>query len=191
MNIEDMQKIWNEGQQKMQYTIDEETLLKSVRKGRNMLRVMTNVMEIALMAISLFAGGYLLYDAIKDHEGFWAIIASFPMILVAFFILWRRSKRHRTLKRYEGTVLGDLEESIFQSSYLEHVARTFGLWFILPACIGGAINMIDDGASWQKWVLVSAAMVLSFAVTRWELVKVHQPRTKRLKALRDLMQQET
>lgn len=190
MNIEDMQKIWNEGQQKMQYTIDEETLLSAVRKDRNMLRITTNVMEIALSLISLFAGSYLLYDAIKDHEGPWAIIGAMPMILVVFFILWRRSKRHQNMKRYEGTVLGDLEESIFQSSYLEHVARTFGLWFLLPACVGGAINMIDDGASWQKWLFVSLAMVLSFAVTRWELVKVHQPRTQRLKALKELMEKE-
>lgn len=190
MNIEDMQKIWNEGQQKTQYAIDEEALLKSVRKDRQMLRTMINFMEIALTMIALFAGSYLLYDAIKDHEGPWAIIASLPMIMVAFFILWRRAKRHQNLKRYEGTVLGDLEESIFQSSYLEHVARTFGLWFILPACIGGAINMIDDGASWQKWLFVSAAMVLSFALTRWELIKVHQPRTKRLRALKELMEKD-
>ncbi|WOK05084.1 hypothetical protein RT717_18540 [Imperialibacter roseus] len=167
------------------YAINETALHQRIHQHKNNTGWLAHVNEMGMMFIATVTGGFLLIDAIRDQESAYSYVGGLAFLVIGVFVFFSRRQRKRNENRFDQSMLAELDQAIKNAGYLVTFARTFVWWFLLPAAIFSFPNLALNNASWEKYLLVLGAFLLSYLVVTWELRKVHLPRKKKLESLRD------
>ena len=152
MELEVLQKIWNEQKGETMYVIDEHALHHSITRRKNAAsQRMTNV-EIGLMIINSLTGVILFIDAIIDNEGVWDYAFSIAMLLTVLFLISFRKNRLRQEKTFDRSMLGELDHAISNSNSMIKISTIMVKFYLLPVGIFTAIKMIVFEASIENHV---------------------------------------
>ena len=182
MNIEDMQKIWNEQDQKVYYAIDEETLFTQIKQRTSRMRHAVSRDEIGLMLISAISVVILLLT--KANTVF-NIITIAMLIAIAIFVFLARRRRLQRESDYGLTVQENIDQALSLARYRIKSAKTFVWWYMLPLAIPTFGNMLTGNRKmWWEWALIIGAFVLSYAMIRWELLKKYTPGLRKLEKIK-------
>lgn len=187
MELEELQKIWNEQKGETMYAINESALHRSISKKKNLSSRRMNIVELSLMIINSATGIILLIDAIVEKEGIWDYSLSFMMLLTVLFLAFFRRKRLKQEKTFDRSMLGELDHTIANSDSIIRIATIMIYYYLIPLSVFSGIKMMVFGASTEKWLLVSGALVLAFILVYYERKKSHIPRKEKLKTLRDTL----
>jgi hypothetical protein len=190
MEFEDLQKIWDNQNNRPMYVIDEAALHKRIKRQKNKTGRLANTNEIGMILIAAFTGGFLMFDANGDGKSLYSYVGGLAFLMVGLFVFFSRRNRKKAENRFDQSMLAELNQAIKNAGYLVNFARSFVWWFLLPASLFSFPNLILNHAPWTSWLLVSVSFCLSYLVVYWELNRVHIPRKKKLEALREKLTSE-
>lgn len=189
MEFEEMQKIWDEQKGENMYVINESTLHQSITRKKDAASRRISKVEIAITLINGTVGAILLIDALKNPI-FWDFAASGIMAFTVIYIQYFRWKRLKEERTYDRSMLGELDQAIFNTGHIIRFTYLMTLGYLLPTSIFYTAKMIDLGASLEKWLLIGGAYILAFFLIRWERKRMHFPRKERLLALKKKLTEE-
>lgn len=187
MEFEDLKKIWDTQNNEPMYAINETELHRSIRAKRNHTSRLSNINDIGLVIIVLLTSIILLLDGSGNIYDYLSVIA---LSLIGGYVLIGRSRRKQQEQHFEHSMLGDLDHAIANVTYEIKRNKTFVWWFLLPTAIPLLLNLLQPETPFWKWVVIPAAFVLAFVVTRWELNRKQLPRKRKLEALRAMLVKE-
>lgn len=183
MEFEELKKIWDTQNKKPMFIINEEALHRTIRKKKNKASWISDINEIGLMLIAVTCSIFLIIKNL-DNDNVYAYPPAIFLLLTGLYVLIGRFRRKKNEKRFDRSVIGDLDHAIANTEFEIRRAKTFVWWYILPVMIPAILNMIMNDASLLKWILIGAALVLSFLVVRWGLTRSQLPKYRNLLSLR-------
>ncbi|MEL6561327.1 MAG: hypothetical protein AAFQ94_24275 [Bacteroidota bacterium] len=183
MEFEELKKIWDTQNNKPMFIINEEALHRTIQKKKNVASWISDINEISLMLIAIVTSAFLIIKNL-DNDNIYAFPPAIFLLLTGLYVLVGRIKRKKNENRFDRSVIGDLDHAIANTEFEIKRAKTFVWWYILPVMIPSFLNMMMNDAPLLTWVLVFAALVLSFFVVRWGLIKSQMPRYRNLLSLR-------
>jgi hypothetical protein len=94
--------------------------------------------------------------------------------------------------QFDSTLTGDLDRAIAESKAHLLLARTFHLWFLLPAASIMLVSFIAKSENRNPVVVLglSLSMALAIGVVHLGIRCVHNPEQRDLQALRDTLTQQ-
>jgi len=189
MEFDDIQKIWDEQNNKTMYAINEEALHKRIKSNKKKASFASNLNEIGLVAIAVITSGYLFLK----HADDWNIYAIFPgvaILLTALYVIMARFNRKQREKQFDQTMLGDLDQAIANVEFEIKRAKTFLWWYMIPVAIPVFLNMYMKESSLLKWALVIGLFILSYVVVQFGLNIGQLPKKRALQKLRNKLTEE-
>ena len=170
MEFDELQKIWDKQNNELLYVINEEALHNRVKAKKNAAAKKANWMEIILIGANLIAGSMLLWAVLfkgKEHETF--IYVMIPiMLLVPFYLIYKRTQRKKSENKFEHTLLGDIEHALSTASYTVTLFRTSQLYFLSIAALTMLSLIFDKDASIASIIGISILFLLTLYASRWE-----------------------
>jgi hypothetical protein len=135
-----------------------------------------------------------LREPVLEQTGYHRIFGSVVMLCVAGWMLMKRLARLKLRNQFDFTLTGDLDRAIAESKAHLLLARTFHLWFVLPAVSIVLVNTMAK-SEFSKEVFVrllgvSLGLVLSIALVKLGIRCAQVPEHRNLQALRDTLTKE-
>ncbi len=189
MELEQIQKIWNEQKGETMYAINESALHQSITRKKNAASKRMTIVELSLMAINTTTGTILLIDAIMDNESAWEYAFGIIMLLTVLFLAYFRKRRLQQEHTFDRTMLGELDHAVANSDSIIQIATLMIKYYLLPLGIFSITKMLVLGASLEKWLLFIGAYTLSFILVYYERKHCHIPRKEKLLKLRKKLQE--
>jgi len=189
MEIEELQKIWNEQKSETMYAINEKALHENISKKKNAASKRMNIVEISLMAINSTTGIILLIDAILDREGIWEYALSVVLFLTVVFLALFRKRRQKQERTFDRSMLGELDHAIANSSSMIQISTIMIKYYLVPVGVFSIVKMAILGASVEKWLFMIGALCFAFIIIYYERKVCHFPRKERLLKLRAKLQE--
>ncbi|MAU93990.1 MAG: hypothetical protein CMJ93_07265 [Planctomycetes bacterium] len=194
MEFEEMQVIWDSQREQEMYAIDVDAMHRKIkRKARQVERNMS-LNEIGLMVICVFISLACLRDPVIEQTDYHKIFGSVVMLCVAAWMLMKRLARLKMRSQFDSTLTGDLDRAIAESKAQLTLARTFHLWFVLPAV---SIVLVNTMAKSEPLLEVFASTLGVFLSIALAIAVVHLgircsqvPEQRDLQALRDTLTKE-
>ena len=186
MEFEEMQKIWDEQNQRPLYAINEDALRRRIHVKSRMASLKSNVNEIALIIISIITFAIIMFKNIGT-DNIYAYPPVIVLLLTSVYVYIGRIKRKKKERQFDRTMLGELDHALYNLDYEVRRARTFPLWYLIPVSIPAMLNMYMNDASTFKWVVVIGAFILSYFVVWLGLTKMQEPQKRKLEKLREKM----
>jgi hypothetical protein len=154
MNFDDMKKIWDTQTNEPLYAVNEKALHKSITSKKDKGLRIANIGE--LISIVNFSTAAVVLMIGKTNM--YMIILSVWMFLTAIYSLAGRIRRLRGEKKYDRSMLGDLEYAVDTATYM---VRFSGLmrWNIVPICVLIALGFQD------KPTVFIIGLIAFFAIT--------------------------
>jgi len=189
MEFEELKKIWDTQNNKPMFVINEEALHRTIRKKRNRASWISDINEIGLILIAISTSTFILIKNMS-RDNVYGYFPAIILLLTGVYVLVGRIKRKKNEKRFDRSVIGDIDNAIANTDFEITRAKTFLWWYILPLASPILLNMIMNNASIGKWIFVIIAFILSYLVVRWGLIKSQLPRRKKLIALKNKLLEE-
>ena len=189
MELEQIQKIWNEQKGETMYAINESALHQSITRKKNAASKRMTIVELSLMAINTTTGIILLIDAVMDNESAWEYAFGIIMLLTVLFLAYFRKRRLQQEHTFDRTMLGELDHAVANSDSIIQIATLMIKYYLLPLGIFSITKMLVLGASLEKWLLFIGAYTLSFILVYYERKHCHIPRKEKLLKLRKKLQE--
>jgi Ca2+/Na+ antiporter len=184
MEFEALQKIWNEQKGENMYAINETAMHESIFRKKRAAGRRINRVEISLMLINGSCGVFLFIDALNDAQP-WDFIGAFIMLCTVVYMLWSRNKRLRQEQTFDRSMIGELDHTIANTDSLLNISKLMIPGYLLPVAVLYLSKLIVTGASLEKFALIIGMFILAFVLVFWERKKMHEPRIKKLKQLRE------
>jgi len=184
MDIEELQKVWNEQKGENMYVINESALMKSINRKKNAASRRINKVEIGLIIINSLCSILLFTDSLDDPHK-WDLLGSFMMLGTVIYVLISRLKRKRSENTFDRTMLGELDHAISNTNSIIRFSRLMILGYLIPFSVFYVGKMIDLGAPLEKWLLIFGLYILAFLLITWERKHMHIPRKEQLQKLRE------
>lgn len=187
MKFEEMKTIWDSQNNEMLFGINEQAMHKLIHSKMKKGKHITNISELLWIAVNIVAGSFVLgITLFKGNENIFMYLLSAWMFGTAFFLLASRVRRIGASKKFDRSMLGDLEHAISVATY--QVRLSFlGRWNILPIGSLVALGLWDSGKS--MWIL--AAFIIFFILTNyasgWEH-RIYKGRKKDLEILKSKLE---
>jgi L-asparagine transporter-like permease len=192
MEFDELQKVWDKQNNEPLYVINEEALHRRIKAKKRAAAKKANWMEIILIGANLLAGSMLLWAVLfkgKEHETF--IYVMIPiMLLVPFYLLYKRTQRKKSENKFEHTLLGDIEHALSNASYTVTLSRTSQLYFLSIAALTMLSLIFDKDASIASIIGISILFLLTLYASRWEH-NFYVRKKKELQNLKEKMGEET
>ena len=182
-----MEKIWNAQNNEPMYVFSESALQKRIQAKRNKAGRISTINEVGLTLIALATGTTLL---VRNPDSIFSYISAIALLGVAVYVLWGRTQRLNRLKKFDQTMLGNIDQAISNVENEVRRSRTFIYWFILPTIIPSLANMMQKEVEPWQWLILPAAVVLSLIVVQYGLKKSHLPKKRGLEILREKILEE-
>lgn len=189
MEFEELKKIWDTQNNKPMFVINEEVLHRTIRKNKKKASWISDINEIGLMLIAVSTSAFLVFKNI-DNENIYAYPPAIFLLITGLYVLIGRIRRKNNEKRFDRSVIGDLDHAISNTDFEINRAKTFIWWYILPVAFPVILNMVMNNASIGKWIFVICGFLLSYLVVRWSLIKSQMPKRKKLLALKKKLLEE-
>ena len=187
MEFEEMEKIWNAQNNEPMYVFSESALQKRIQAKKNKAGRISTINEIGLTLIALATGTTLL---VRNPDSIFSYISAIALLGVALYVLWGRAQRLIRLKKFDQTMLGNIDQAISNVENEVRRSRTFIYWFILPTIIPSLANMMQKEVEPWQWLILPAAVLLSLIVVQYGLKKSHLPKKRGLEILREKLLEE-
>ena len=168
------------------YALDLDALHSIVKRKGRRIEIGVNAMEIGMIVISVTMAAMLAAKPILGGTGQEKYFGAGLLLVVAAWILRGRLRRRKREQDRELSLLGDLDRALSQVDYHISRAKTFHVWFLLPAFLILAVSVVrtHESKSPWIWVVALAGFALSIVLVRLELRCTHLPRKRELEALR-------
>ncbi len=192
MNFEDMQKIWDKQNGQTLFAIDEDSLKKQMKVKINKANKSVDVMEYGIIVLNTIVATVLTYRGIESGKNLTLMTAGVSLVIALYMLISRTMRKKREI-RYDGTMLSSLDNAISNLTYHMNKAKNFIWWYLAPFAMTTLVSMLynfDRNKIWI-WVFVILAYPLAFWMTKWEVRRVHLPRIKSLKSLKNLLQKDS
>jgi NADH:ubiquinone oxidoreductase subunit H len=190
MEFDELKKIWDSQNNQLLYAFDENALHKLVESKKKKAHHIANISELLLFIVNFGAGAFIFGITFFGHikSAFLYVIAVW-MFSCALYLLINRVRRIKENKKYDRTVLGDLNHVLSLVSYQVHLSQTMR-WNILP------VGMLSLLAIWEAgksiWIIVSILIffVLAYFLSGLEH-NIYKSRKRELKKLQEKLEKES
>ena len=187
MEFEEMQTIWDSQNSEKLYVINEATLFKNIkRKGRSVNHLLIAV-QLVLIGTNLIAGIALIIDGVQDDAAWGQYLLGAVYLAYCVYAIFRWIYRYRDEKRFEETMLGELDRAIWRVNYLIKQGRDLITWYLIPLILVGTVFLIFDRSSiW--WIgMLWLSLPVAYYGGRWEIDKWYMPKKRDLESLRETL----
>ena len=184
MEFEELKKIWNTQNKAPMFVINEAALHNSIRRKKKKASWASDINEIGLVLIAVVTSASVFIRNM-DRDNIYAYPPAILLLLTAVYVLYGRYKRKKEEKRFDRSVLGDLDHAIANSRFEIRRAKTFIWWYITPLALPVVLNMVMNDASILKWVGVTFGFFLAYFVVRWSMIYAQLPGLRKLTKLRE------
>ena len=189
MEIEELQKIWNDQKGETMYAINESALHRSITRKKNVASRKINKVEIGVIIINSFCSIFLFVDALDDPH-YWDFIGSGLMAVTVAYILLFRRNRKKSENNFDRSMMGELEHAISNTNSIIKFNFMMLAGYLFPMSIFYIVKMIDRAASFEKWLFVIGMYLLAFLLIRWERKRMLLPNKKRLEKLKEKLKED-
>lgn len=180
MEFEEMKKVWDTQANEPAYVINESALRNSIQRKKNKGLHITNFSELLCIVVYIAVGGFLITIGTIGMYilGAW-------LIAVGIACLASRIMRKVGEKKFDRTMLGDLDHAVSVANYQ---VRFSGLmrWNVIPV----AVFILQGLWSKDNMTALMIAIILFFAVTfyasGWEH-NYYKERRKHVVELRNML----
>ncbi|MEM9897526.1 MAG: hypothetical protein AAF789_14285 [Bacteroidota bacterium] len=183
MEFDQIQHIWDQQNGERMFAINESELKRQISQKKHNINRKINWLEISLILINSACALIFAYNAVFKGEN-WDIFPAIFMLFSIGFLLMLRKRRLRQEQTFDRSMLGELDHAIANSQSLLCISSTMITYYLFPIACYSIISMAYQQASFEKWGIVLGLFVLAFFLIRLEKKHIHQPRKKRLIALR-------
>ncbi|MFT7670555.1 MAG: hypothetical protein ACI8X5_003264 [Planctomycetota bacterium] len=193
MDFEEMKVIWDSQKEQPMLVLDHESLHKDlIRKARRIERDVS-MTEIGMILITLNLAGRQAYKPLFDGKEYSDLIGAGLFIGVALWMWIKRVRRRRGALKFEASLRGDLDRSLFQVNYHISLAKTFMWWFMLPALVVIVLDSFqkENAPSFLKVAFVAGSFALGYAVVGLGLRCSQLPQKRNLEALLEKLTNES
>jgi uncharacterized RDD family membrane protein YckC len=181
--FDEIQKFWNEQKGEAMYAVNESALYSLVSDKKEAAGKRISRVEIMISIINGTVGIFLAVLAVI-HPHIINFIDAGIMAITVVYIQYFRRKRKKAENTFDRSLLGELDHAISHVNAIIRFNYLMLVGYLIPLLVLCISALITAGASWEKWLLVSAAFVLSILVLRWEQGAYNVPRKNQLLALR-------
>jgi len=189
MEFEEMQVIWDSQTEQPMYAIDADAMHRTVkRKARKVARSI-NLNEIGMMVICVLVAIDLSLDPLLEQIDYHQLFGSAVMLCVAGWMLMKRLARLKMSSQFDSTMTGDLDRAIAESKAQLLLARTFHLWFMLPAASIMLVSIIAESENRDLGIILGLSLSMALSITVVHLgIRCRQvPEQRDLQTLRDTL----
>ena len=180
MEIEQLQKIWNEQNGETMYAINENALHQSITRKKDAGSRRMTIVEISLMIINSITGITLLIQAYLGNKGLWGYPLGLIMLTTVAFLWFYRQRRLRRERTFDRSMVGELDHAIANADSIIQIATMMIKYYLLPVGLFSVVKMSILGAPLEKWLLVTGAYLLAFILIYYERRVCHIPRKEKL-----------
>jgi hypothetical protein len=194
MKFEEIQVIWDSQREQEMYALDVDAMHRKIKRKARKVERSISFNEISIIVICAFVSLMSLREPVLEQTGYHRIFGSVVMLCVAGWMLMKRLARLKLRNQFDFTLTGDLDRAIAESKAHLLLARTFHLWFVLPAVSIVLVNTMAK-SEFSKEVFVrllgvSLGLVLSIALVKLGIRCAQVPEHRNLQALRDTLTKE-
>jgi hypothetical protein len=194
MKFEEIQVIWDSQREQEMYALDVDAMHRKIKRKARKVERSISFNEISIIVICAFVSLMSLREPVLEQTGYHRIFGSVVMLCVAGWMLMKRLARLKLRSQFDFTLTGDLDRAIAESKAHLLLARTFHLWFVLPAVSIVLVNTMAK-SEFSKEVFVrllgvSLGLVLSIALVKLGIRCAQVPEHRNLQALRDTLTKE-
>lgn len=130
-----MKKIWDTQNNEMLYAIDEQALHNRILSKKQRASYTANISELLLMIVNCFAGIFIfILGWTKPGGNIFLYLMATWMLLTVVYMLISRIRRQREGKKFDRTLLGDLNHALATATYQVRISRLMR-WNNLPILI--------------------------------------------------------
>ena len=194
MKFEEIQVIWDSQREQEMYALDVDAMHRKIKRKARKVERSISFNEISIIVICAFVSLMSLREPVLEQTGYHRIFGSVVMLCVAGWMLMKRLARLKLRNQFDFTLTGDLDRAIAESKAHLLLARTFHLWFVLPAVSIVLVNTMAKSESSKEVFVrllgVSLGLVLSIAVVKLGIRCAQVPEHRNLQALRDTLTKE-
>lgn len=185
MEIEDVKRVWD-SQGDPVPGLDAAAVEERVRARVECQDRRTATSELGLTAITGFTGLFLAGTAALEGQPASAYASAVVLLGIAVYVQLGRWRRRHAARGFGDSLRGRLDRSIADLDATIARDRRFFAWFIVPMALATAVSVpLGSHRAIGVWAVQSAAWVLAWAVTRWEVRARAVPRRRSLAKLRD------
>jgi uncharacterized membrane protein HdeD (DUF308 family) len=155
MEFEELQKIWDQQNNKPLYAFDENALYNRILSKKKQGHYITNATEW-LIIVSNIAAGLLVGVNIEDGSNIYMYLFTAWMFVSALFVVVSRIQRIKGDQRFDRSLRGDLSHAVAVARYQVRLSMIMR-WNTLPVGILTILAVWETGRSF--WM---AAGILTF-----------------------------
>ena len=184
MEFEELKKVWSTQDKQPMFVVDEAALHRIVRSKKRKASWVSEFNEIGLVLIAV-ATSATVFIKNMDKDNIYAYPPAILLLLTAVYVLYGRYRRKKEAKRFDRSVLGDLDHAIANSRFEIRRAKTFIWWYITPLALPVFVNMVMNDASPWKWAFVTGGFILAYVVVSSSMIYAQLPGLRKLLQLRE------
>ncbi|MEJ0034293.1 MAG: hypothetical protein WDO15_29925 [Bacteroidota bacterium] len=154
MTFDDIKKVWDMQSNETMYAINESTMRKNIVSKKEKGIHITNVSELLSIVANLGSGTLIM---MMGKSNLYLLILSLWMLATGTYCLVARIKRLRGKKKFDRTMLGDLDHAIDIASYQVRFSSLLR-WTIIPIALLIVLSKTDS----LLWIV---SLLLFFAIT--------------------------
>lgn len=186
MEFEEIKKIWDTQNEELLYTFNEEALHQSIMSKKKKAARLNNINDFGLVAIAIITAIIYSYlSIINAKPTLYDYFVPIILICIGIYVWVGRVQRKKKERRFDRTILGDLNHAIANVAFEAKRSRTMVWWFIMPLAVPVVLILIQREAEWLQVLGVASAFILSYTVVRWDFNRCQMPKKRQLEALRD------
>lgn len=167
MKFEDIQKLWNEQNGERMYIVNDSELRKSVTLRKEIASGRINRVEIIVTIFNALASLFLIILAMKHPHALIYFNAAMMTVSV-IFIQYFRLKRKKAENTFDRSMLGELDHTISNTSFMIRFNFLIRVAYIIPLVFACASALIIREATWEQWLFIMSALLVSLLVLGWE-----------------------
>ena len=142
MEFDEMKKIWDSKSNQFLYILNNEAMQKIIAARYRRASRMTDFTEWFITIVNVIAGGAILVNVTREPVNVFVFLLALWMIGSAVYVWRRRIVRIRAMRRFDRTMLGDLNHAVDLATYQVRLS-TLGRWNVVP------VGIITFLALWQ------------------------------------------
>lgn len=187
MEIDELQKTWDQQDEKSLYVIDQKRLQDLILSKKKTATKTSNLSEVFLMMANIIAPVILVViTQIKGSSNLFSYSLAILMLCTAAYIFTGRLKRLKSEAVFDKSMHGDLLLALSNATFQVRLSQIMR-WYTLPVGVLTLLAMWDSETSLLSFLLILLLFGIAWVAGRWE----HQFYVRKMKDLEILKEQLT
>jgi len=188
MEFDELQKIWDTRHDQPMYVINEEALHHRIVEKKYHVIHIAVFTEWLLIIVNVATGVFLLETNVTGHGYFFIYVLAAWMFGSALYVLVNRIGRIGAFRRFDRTLLGDLQHAIAAARYqvrISHIMR----WNVVPVGLLVLFSLWEGGKPVWLALVVTLFFIITFYASGWEH-RIYKAKRQELEILQHKLQGE-